>query len=263
MRPTILIGIFLLLFCNASAQQHLVIIGGGPRPAEALARFVEWAGKDRAHVLIISWATQDPDGAFKSLKQDFSPFPTAQVEAAPPAPLNPETRARFLMQLQKATGVFFSGGDQGRIINVFQDEALLLGVRQRYSAGVVFGGTSAGTAIMSRRMITGEGDFKAIDGTKVETRAGLGLLPAGIIVDQHFIKRQRENRLFALLLQGPEAFGLGIDEGTALLVSDNRHAEVVGASQVMMIKAHARDHSLTVRLVKAGDRIDLRKAGAR
>jgi beta-lactamase class A len=105
-------------------------------------------------------------------------------------------------------------------------------------------------------MITGEGDFKIIDGAKVDTRAGLGLLPDNILVDQHFIKRQRENRLFGLMLQGPELFGLGIDEGTAVLVSDNRKAEVVGASSVMFIK-RTQDRSLSIHLTSAGDTVDL------
>ena len=246
----------LLFMSQTSAQQRLVIVGGGPRPTGALARFVEWAGKERAHILIIPWATEHPDAAFKSLKDDFTPFPTEAIEAAHAAPLNDAAKVKFMSQLKQATGVFFSGGDQARIMNVLTDESLLQALRKRYEEGVVFGGTSAGTAIMSRRMITGEGDFKMIDGAKVDTRAGLALLPDHVIVDQHFIKRQRENRLFGLMLEGRERFGLGIDEGTALLVSDNRKAEVVGTSQVMFI-AGGRNHSLSLRLLKSGDTIDL------
>lgn len=247
---------FFFFFSHSSAQQRLVIVGGGPRPPEALARFVEWAGKARSHILIIPWATGQPEAAFKSLQEDFAPFATEAIEAAPAAPLDETAKVKFLSQLKQATGVFFSGGDQARIMKVLTDESLLQALRKRYEEGVVFGGTSAGTAIMSRRMITGEGDFKLIDGAKVDTRAGLALLPDSVIVDQHFIKRQRENRLFGLMLEGRERFGLGIDEGTALLVSDNRQAEVVGTSQVMLIEG-ARNHSLSIRLVSAGATIDL------
>lgn len=234
------------------------MVGGGSRPPVALSRFVEWAGRGRARILIVTWATEDPDGAFKSLKEDFAPFPIAAIEPAPAAPLNDAARSKFLSQLKQATGVFFSGGDQARIMNVLKDQSLMQALKARYHAGIVFGGTSAGTAIMSTRVITGEGDFKIIDGAKVDTREGLGLLPEGILVDQHFIKRQRENRLFGLMLQGRELFGLGIDEGTALLVSDNRQAEVVGVSQVMLVEA-ARDRSLLIHLMSTGDKIDLSK----
>ena len=228
--------VLVLFLSHVCAQQRLVMVGGGPRPPEALARFVEWAGRERARILIVPWATAKPDEAFKSLQEDFAPFRTEAIEAAPSAPLDDAAKSKFLNQLKQATAVFFSGGDQGRIMNVLKDESLLQALRLRYHEGIVFGGTSAGTAIMSHRMITGEADLKIIDGSRVETRAGLGLLPAGVLVDQHFIKRQRENRLFGLMLQGPELFGVGIDEGTALLVSDNHRAEVVGASQVMFIE---------------------------
>ena len=146
---------FFLFLTHLSAQQRLVIVGGGPRPPEALSRFVEWAGKERSHILIIPWATAQPEAAFKSLREDFAPFPTAAIEAAPAAPLNDDAKIKFLGQLKQATGVFFSGGDQARIMNVLADESLLQALRKRYDEGVVFGGTSAGTAIMSRRMITG------------------------------------------------------------------------------------------------------------
>jgi len=235
------------------------MVGGGPRPQEATSRFVEWAGKEKARILIICWATEAPHEAFNSLNETFRPFRPQTIEPAPPAPLTAVTKFRFLSQLHAATGVFFSGGDQARIMDVLKDESLLQALRIRYVGGMVFGGTSAGTAIMSHRMITGEGDFKVIDGSKVVTRVGMGLLPPRIIIDQHFIKRQRENRLFALILQGPEDFGLGVDEGTALLVKDNRIGEVVGASQVMLVVSPARKDSLIIQLARQGDRIDLLK----
>jgi len=253
---TVGVTTFFLSFSQSSAQQRLVIIGGGARPAAALARFDEWAGKEKAHILIISWATQSPDVAFKNLQEDLAPYPKAVIEAAPAAPLTEATKIKFLDQLKNATGVFFSGGDQGRIMDVLKDQSLLRALTKRYQEGVVFGGTSAGAAIMSHRMITGEGDFKLIDGEKVETRPALALLPDHLIVDQHFIKRQRENRLFGLMFQGQERLGLGIDEGTALLVIDNRKAEVVGESKVMLIHS-PQNHSVLIRLLSAGDSLDL------
>jgi beta-lactamase class A len=245
-------------FCPHPRERSAATCHRGWRFAspEALSRFVQWAGKERARILIIPWATEQPEAAFKSLQEDFAPFPTQAIEAAPSAPLNEDAKGKFLSQLEQATGVFFSGGDQARIMNVLNDDSLLLALRKRYEAGVVFGGTSAGTAIMSRRMITGDGDFKMIDGAKVDTRPGLGLLPENVIVDQHFIRRQRENRLFGLMLEGRERFGLGIDESTALIVSDNRKAEVVGSSQVMLIEG-GRNNSLLIRLLRSGATIDL------
>jgi len=261
-RQLLVVTLILTAF-PAQARERLIMIGGGARPSAAMARFAAWAGQEKARILVIPWATSEPQASFKSLAQDFAPFHPATVELAPTAPLSPAAKDQFMAQLKSATGVFFTGGDQVKIMKVLEDQSLIRALRERYHDGVVFGGTSAGTAIMSWRMITGEGDFTVIDGEKVETREGLGLLPKDIIVDQHFIKRQRENRLFGLILQNPGALGVGIDEGTALLVTDNRYAEVVGASQVMMVEAGARPAAMVLYLVKPGESIDLLKRRAR
>lgn len=255
--------LLILLFSQANGQKRLVIVGGGERPAAAMSKFVEWAGgAGRARILFIPWATSEPEASFKYFKESLAAFSAQEIETAPVAPLTEEKKDKFLSQLKAANGVFFGGGDQVRIMNVLKDKSLLEALRQRYATGAVFGGTSAGAAVMSGQMITGEGDFTVIDGSKVQTISGLGLLPDYIIIDQHFIKRQRENRLFGLILQNPEKFGIGIDESTALLVTDNRFAEVIGASQIMLVSAAPRrKRTLTIYLAQPGERFDLRKRG--
>jgi len=249
----------ILLFLQTNAQERLIIVGGGKRPDAAMAKFVEWAGKERARILIIPWATSEPQASFEYLKKDLAAFNPMVIELAPIAPITEEKKIKFLNQLKNATGVFFTGGDQVKIMEVLKDESLLQTLKQGYSDGIVFGGTSAGAAIMSRQMITGEGDFTVIDGKKVQTSLGLGLLPDDVIVDQHFIKRQRENRLFGLILQNREKFGIGIDEDTALVLSDNRYGEVVGKSQIMMVAAQKGNGTLIIHLLQPGQRLDLRK----
>jgi cyanophycinase len=245
------------LFVQIGAQQRLVIVGGGTRPKTAMSTFIEWAGGAKARILIIPWATSEPESSYDYLKKDLVAFNPQTIDLAPIAPMTVEKKEKFLNQLKSATGVFFTGGDQVKIMEVLKDRSLMQSLQQKYTSGAVFGGTSAGTAIMSHKMITGEGDFTVIDGTKVETVEGLGLLPNDVIVDQHFIKRQRQNRLFGLLLQGGREFGIGIDEDTAVLIRDNRYGEVIGGRQVMTIDPQ-RDGSLVVRLVRPGEAIDLR-----
>jgi cyanophycinase len=256
--PVNFVLLAVILSFNISAQEKLVLVGGGERSPQVVSQFVEWAGKEKARILIITWASGIPQESFDSLKEDFKTFPTASFEPAPLAPLDADQRARFLDQLKGATGVFFAGGDQNRIMDVLKDESLLSALRERYNAGVVFGGTSAGTALMSTPMMTGEGDLKLIDGAQVGVRPGLGLLP-NVILDQHFIVRQRENRLFGLVLQNRSLLGVGIDENTALLVKDNRFAEVVGATYVMFVDGKSKKATFVIYLLKAGERFDLVK----
>ena len=259
-RTIVYICVVLFVFAGVSlAQQRLVVVGGGKRPPEAMKKFVEWAGGNSANILVIPWATSEPESSFEYLRKDMAELGPRSIVLAPIAPLTDEKKSALLEQLKNATGVFFTGGDQVKTMEVLKDGSLAAALRERYQKGVVFGGTSAGAAIMSTQMITGEGDFTVIDGGKVQTIAGLGLLPDDVIVDQHFIKRQRQNRLFGLVLQSGRKYGIGIDEDTALLVVDNRFGEVVGARQVMTVIPAKREGGLFVQLLKPGEWLDLRK----
>lgn len=258
-RKTLLVSLVILTIVFASlAQQRLVLIGGGKRPPEVLQKFAEFAGGERGKVLIVTWASGEPQASFDAFKSDLEKVSRIRIENAPVRPLNEQTKRQFLEQLKTSTGVFFTGGDQNRITDVLGDEQLRQALHEKYKAGAAFGGTSAGTAVMSAIMITGEGDFSVIDGARVETKNGLGLLPE-VIVDQHFIKRQRQNRLISLMLKNPLLLGVGIDEDTALLVSDNRYGEVLGASQVMIFDARRKSGAMRLFLLKSGEKFDLKK----
>jgi cyanophycinase len=248
----------------AAPEPRLVIVGGGERPREAMARFVQWAGGSGSRLLVVTWASGEAKESCEILLGELRAHAPGAAACAPFATLDDDgkartlvepARSRFRSQLAEATGVFFSGGDQARIMDVLADAELLRAVRERHARGIVFGGTSAGAAVMSTRMITGEGDFTVIDGDKVVVREGLGLVP-GVIVDQHFVRRQRENRLFGLVLKHPEERGVGIDEDTALLVT-GAQAEVMGRGPVMLVDANGPD-SLEITLLRPGRTVDLR-----
>lgn len=250
----------------SGGETRLVIVGGGERPPEALARFVAWAGGPAARVLVLPWASGEPAESCAALLEEIRSHGPGTASCGPHAVLDAKGRAlpldlvrrkEAIEALGSATGVFFGGGDQARIMDVLADAELLAVVKARFAAGVVFGGTSAGAAVMSARMITGEGDFTVIDASRVEVRPGLGLL-SGAIVDQHFVRRQRQNRLFGLVLAHPEERGVGIDEDTAILVTGGRTAEVVGKGPVVLVDAAGPDR-LTIQLVRSGRNFDLRE----
>ena len=100
-----------------------MLLGGGPRPEAALTRFVEWAGGSRSHVLIVPWASSEPTESAASFREDLEPLRPGRVDVAPFAPLDEVKRAALLELLGGAGGVFFTGGDQGRIMDVLRDEA--------------------------------------------------------------------------------------------------------------------------------------------
>jgi cyanophycinase len=90
----------------------------------------------------------------------------------------------------------------------------------------------------------------------------MGFLPEGVLVDQHFLRRGRQNRLFSLIMERPDHLGLGIDEATALVVKDGK-ATVLGDRSVMVFDpagmtvngATLRD--LRIHVLRAGQAIEL------
>ena len=262
MKPKPTLNILLLLITVfvqfADGQQRLLVVGGGGRPDEAVKKFVEWSGGANARLLMITWASGVPEESFEALKKDFSIMPGITIEHAAMRPLDAQKRAGFVEQLKLATGVFFSGGDQNRIMDVLADEGLLKLVREKYAAGTPFGGTSAGAAVMSDPMMTGDADLKILDGKKVGVRRGLGLIP-NVIFDQHFLVRQRHNRLFGLVMVNPKMLGIGIDEDTAVMIEDGRRLNVIGNTQVMFIHSAKAEGTYTLNILNAGSWFDLKK----
>ena len=258
MTRILLFAVIILSAVSGFAQQRLLVIGGGERPPEAMKKFVEWSGGAKSRILVVTWASGVPDESYASLEKAFQTANAGLVEHAPIRPLDGEKRSKFVEQLNNASGVFFSGGDQNRIMDVLADEELLQMLKSKYNSGTPFGGTSAGAAVMSDPMMTGEADLKILDGTKVGVRKGMGLVP-NVIFDQHFLVRQRHNRLFGLIIANPKMLGIGIDEDTSVLIEDNRRLTVVGATQVMFVHSKKGTQPFALSFLNAGERFDLKK----
>jgi cyanophycinase len=231
----LMIIVMSLCACGAFAQQKLILIGGGPgRPSAALKQFGDWAGQERGRILIVTWATAVPEEVFQDLHDEFSEQFKGVIDVSLRVPQTRVERQLFKLQLASASGVFFSGGDQEKIMSAFTQEDgqdLLKAIEKAYHSGKVFGGTSAGTAVMSEFMITGSPKNGIVPLAK-----GLGFLPKSYIVDQHFSQRNRAKRLKQAQLQTSAAIAIGIDEDTALIVENRTSAWVVGEHTVRIFE---------------------------
>lgn len=244
----------------------LVIVGGGGMPQEILDAFLQASGGPGGVVGIIPTATSDPEGALREWKADLE---KAGLECVP---LDVRDRAAasrsdILDSARRCTGFWFSGGDQNQVGDKIVGTPLQRILRERYEAGATIGGTSAGAAIMSKIMLTGEDRngneaLSEFGPGAYRTREGMGFLPGDIIVDQHFLRRSRENRLFSVLMDHPDHLGLGIDEATALVVRRGK-ATILGASAVMVFdpaRMSGRDgaiQNLTIHVLRPGQTLDL------
>ncbi len=181
-------------------------------------------------------------------------------------------------RLNGVTGIWFGGGDQSRLTAALRGTRTESAIRERFRGGAVVGGTSAGAAVMSSPMITGDekkpgGDrplakdspdaWVTIARDDVVTAEGFDLLP-GAIVDQHFVRRRRNNRLLSVVLEHPERVGVGIDESTALEVLPDGTWRVLGASVAVVFDArHARVTPPAQVLGAEGIRLSVLPAGSR
>jgi cyanophycinase len=207
-------------------------------------RFVELAGgPGHARVALIPMASEDAVEAGAELKEEFTGYGVdAFVYLVHHQQADDPARVR---QLDSATGIWFGGGDQLHLTDALAGTASLRAIQARYRAGAVVGGTSAGAAIMSDSMITGNqtppgdttgyyGDeYPAIAPHRIEVIPGLGFL-SGAVVDQHFIRRERHNRLISAVLERPSLVGVGIDESTAIEVAPDGQWTVLGLSDVIV-----------------------------
>jgi cyanophycinase len=208
---------------------HLLIIGGNGTTDEIVKRALSAGGGAAGRVVIFPQASEVAETGADAVKMwTDAGFGKAVVED----PKDPETAIRLV---REASFIWFPGGDQNRLMKAFEKTGIPEAIRARYIDGALVGGTSAGAAVMSRVMITGEADLQSITGAKTETAPGLSLFPRAI-VDQHFLKRQRNNRLISAVLDHPDLVGVGIDETTAIFVTGSAF-EVLGKNSVVIIDA--------------------------
>ncbi|HLO66060.1 MAG TPA: cyanophycinase [Holophaga sp.] len=253
-------------FLAAAPKGTLVIVGGHGMTPDILDAFLKGAGGRGGVIGIVPTATSDPDGELKEWKEILEP---AGIELVPLDVRKREQSSEKAMldAAARCTGFWFSGGDQTRVGDRIVGTPLQKAILAKYEAGAVVGGTSAGAAIMSRVMLTGEDiwgkeSLKEMGPNCYVTRPGMGFLPPGIIIDQHFIKRNRQNRLLSLAMTFPDHWSIGVDETTALVVKDGR-ATVLGASGVLVFDTGGmklKDGGFTglkLHFLKAGRKIDL------
>jgi cyanophycinase len=241
-KRSFVLGLCILHSFFLNAQGKLFIIGGGKRPPELLNRMFVESGLDKGgYVIILPMASSEPDSAIfyaqkqfaenkiKAMGYDFSKNAKNASKSA-------------LDSIKNAKLIYFSGGDQNKLMASVQNTPVYDAIWACYQQGGMIAGTSAGAAVMSKKMITGNEKrykeynqtFQTIETDNVEFGEGMGFLKKTII-DQHFLIRSRHNRLISAVIEHPEFLCVGIDEATAILVNKNK-VEVVGDSQVIVFE---------------------------
>lgn len=246
------ISVFFLASCNLfddrANEKHtgirgsLFIIGGGSRPDNLVNRMIDEAGlREGGYVVILPMSSSVPDSAIVWASEQFLKNGISNVTGFNFLPeQNPPLQ--WIDSLKNASLIYISGGDQNRFMAVTGENEIENAIWSAFKNGAMIAGTSAGAAVMSELMITGDelrypdytSTFRTIESENIKLGRGLGLINTAII-DQHFVWRSRHNRLLTAIIEHPDLMGIGIDESTAILVRGSK-AEVVGNSQVMVFR---------------------------
>jgi len=229
---------------ESDIKRQLVIIGGAEDKdgdCQILREFVRCAGSTKARIVIITAATELPREVGENYIRVFERLGAEDIRIIDTKTREDASSSTALEAINKATGIFFTGGNQSRLTSILKDTEIDTAIHKRYSEGIVVGGTSAGAAVMPDVMIV-EGDSETNPRIEiVDMGPGMGFLP-GVVIDQHFSQRGRLGRLISALTQQPAVLGFGIDENTAMVLTDNQF-EVIGQGCITIVDESDAIHS--------------------
>lgn len=208
-----------------------------------LKRVVQEMGGVDKHIVLITTASSIPQEVCENYMSAFGKIGCTNVEHLNIRNRNDARNPEFIEKVTKCDGIMFSGGDQLRLTTIFGGTEFLDILHKGYEEeGLVIAGTSAGAMAMSNTMIyQGRSDLAHLKG-EVKITTGLAFMP-DVIIDSHFDKRGRFNRLAQAVASNPSCTGIGLGEDTGVIVTNGNHLEVIGSGAVVIVDGKDIRHS--------------------
>jgi cyanophycinase len=221
------------------AKGTLVIVGGGPTADTGIMeKFIELAGGSKAKLVVVPTAggNMAPSGAIRVYKEEavvagWKKRGVANVRMLHTHDPKVADTEEFAAPLRDATAVWFDGGRQWHIVDSYMNTLTYQEFHKVLERGGVVGGSSAGATIQGDYLVRG-----AIAGPDIvmtpekEHERGFNFLRKTAI-DQHINARDRWDDLIPVIKKYPGLLGIGISEGTAIVVNGD-HFTVMGAWKV-------------------------------
>ena len=207
----------------------LLIVGGGGAGPEIWKTFIGLAGGPESVIVVVSSANEDPVPKDPGEAVALRRFGAKAVKILHTRDRKEADGEAFTAILKEAKGVWFTGGRHWRFVDSYEGTLSEKRFREVLERGGVIGGSSAGASIQAEYMPRGHPLGNTVVAAEGYER-GFGYLP-GCAVDQHFFARKRTVDMTGLMKQYPQLLGIGIDEGTGLVVKGTT-AEVIGKSKV-------------------------------
>ena len=237
----------------------LVIVGGGGIPDEIIEKFMELAGGPDAPIVIVPTAggrdTYDQEDRSRGMFERAGATDLTILHTYDPGEADSE---EFVEPLLRARGVWFPGGRQWRLTDAYMGTRTYEEFHNVLARGGVIGGSSAGASIQASYMVRGAPEGNLImmaEGHEI----GFSFL-RNSAVDQHINTRQREGDLKEVMDRYPELLGIGLYEGTAVIVYGDVF-EVMGRGMVAINDSFREqgEGEEFYYLLSPGEKFDLRK----
>lgn len=220
----------------ADTNGPLIAIGGHEdKEGERLILRAVAERLNGGRLVVATVASHQPEGYFDSYCEAFSALGVTDLVELYVDERADAVKGDIGAALADAGGVFFTGGDQLRIVSQIGDTHLETLVRDLHRRGGVIAGTSAGASAQSDTMLVAGSGRESHRIGDLHMAPGLGLI-RNVIIDQHFAERGRIGRLLGAVAHNPRLLGIGIDEDTAIIVKGDQF-EVIGAGGVTIVDA--------------------------
>jgi len=223
---------------------YIVPIGGAEEKLNNTAildRFISICGGNDSRIAIIPTASELEDTG-RNYEKLFRKIGVKHAQVLNLVSREDCSSSEALDYIEKADGVFMTGGNQLRLSTTLGGTPVAQMIRRRNAAGMHVAGTSAGAAFMPEHMIAGGYEGPTPSPDMVTLAPGLGLTN-NFIIDQHFRQRDRIGRLLTALAYNPFAMGIGLDEDTAAFIRPGDNLEVVGSGGITIIDPTDLSHS--------------------
>jgi cyanophycinase len=221
---------------NKDGKAEKRVQEGDSKPREILEHFVSLAGGKDCTIEVVTTASEEGDESFNDYLKAFTELGVKQIGHIHHDNRSEALDEQLIDRVNKATGIFFSGGDQLKLTSIYGGTNFLYRIKQRYiHQNLILGGTSAGAMAMSTPMIfAGSKEVQQIAG-EVKITTGLEFLK-DVCIDTHFVDRGRFVRMAQVIATNPTCIGIGIEEDTAIVVKNGREAEVIGSGVVIVVE---------------------------
>lgn len=209
-----------------------------------LKRFIDEVGGVEKRIEVITTASSIPVEVGENYLDAFGKIGCKNIGVIDIRKREDVFEEGFINRVKNADGIMFSGGDQLRLTSIFGGTEIYNVLHDRYfnEDGFVIAGTSAGAMAMSNTMIyQGKSELAHLKG-EVKITTGLAFM-GNVIIDSHFDKRGRFNRLAQAVASNPQCTGIGLGEDTGVIVTGGNNLEVVGSGAVVIVDGRDIRHT--------------------